>query len=108
MKKYKIRIEQIAEVESHLRATLSPVPPRPEFVKKLRHRLLDVSRPQIVLPKTNPKQHILLVFASIASGVFVVLTGIRTVLSIFGMLGLLRLIIRHGQEKRLTSEQLLG
>ena len=94
---------QVEQLESVLRAALKPVSPRLEFVARLRQRLDEEYRPVVTYPKENTFQLILLAAASLVSGIFLVLNGVRVVLSFMAALGFWREVRRQSNQKRLAT-----
>jgi len=84
----------LASVEDKLRASLRPVLPHPEFVQRLRTRLLD--RFQEPRTRTQPRKlhFALLGGAGLLSGSILVINGIRAGIAVLGLLGIL---VKFGQ-----------
>jgi hypothetical protein len=79
----KITPENIESLEAHLAETLRPVVPRKDFVQRLRDRIRLPERAEIVSRLTDWKR-LLLVFASVMSGMAIVITIVRALYYIVG------------------------
>ena len=76
------------KMEVLLASTLTPVLPNPEFIQELRIKLVGESEPKVLgLPQTT-FQTLLILTSILASSAILIFTGIRTVIAIFGSLGL--------------------
>ena len=80
----------IQELESNLREILQPVVPTTDFVADLKKSLLRYPRWKIALP--GMLKSIMLVSAGLFSGVIILVTGIRTIVTIVGTFKILRQI----------------
>ncbi len=90
-KQHTIDLEQI---ESRLAAAMQPVSPRAEFVSDLRARLLKsapnrASASQLNKPDRNTLPRGWLVAGGVAGGAVMLIIGLRGLLSIAGLIGLL-------------------
>jgi hypothetical protein len=94
---------EITDLEVLLDSTLQPVKPRPEYVNDLRKRLLDPTVPSITMPADKAGQYLILALASGIGGVFVVVMNLRAMLSFLSALGVLQLIKRQLEQKRVAS-----
>ncbi len=83
--------EELQRLESKLQLTLSTVIPRPEFVDGLRQNLMKQASEIELIPETRNStlQTGLLIASGIFGSIFVVLTGIRGLVSLVGVGGLL-------------------
>ncbi len=84
------RYFKLEPVERRLEELLQPVEPRPEFVSELRQKLVGEPKKQwlgLGMPKL---QTVLLVVGAIASAGFVLVAGIRAILTLLGTLGVLQ------------------
>jgi hypothetical protein len=77
-------MDDLDGLESSLAAAFQPVEPSPEFVRDLRHRLVNFPVP--VTPATDSKVplYIALTIASLLSGVAIVGIGIWIILALVG------------------------
>jgi hypothetical protein len=89
------------ELESYLDLMLTPVGLRQGFSRNLKGRLLNDF--PLVQSKTNIFQSMALAVASIFSIFMLVLTGIRAVIFLFSMFGLLRQVNGEMQQKRTVA-----
>jgi hypothetical protein len=89
------------ELESYLDLMLTPVGLRQGFSRDLKGRLLNDF--PLVQNKTNIFQSMALAVASIFSIFMLVLTGIRAVIFLFSMFGLLRQVNGEMQQKRTVA-----
>jgi hypothetical protein len=91
-KKKRILLERdLRELEKHLSAALTPVEPRPGFVKNLRIKLVGKESRRLLGLEPQKIQQGLLVVGGVLSLFVVVFTGIRAVLTLLSALGLLQL-----------------
>jgi hypothetical protein len=79
----KLSPENIESLEAHLAGTLRPVTPRKDFVQRLRNSIHLPERAEIVSRLTDWKR-LLLVFASVMSGMAIVITIARALYYVFG------------------------
>jgi len=97
-----IKREDVNEMEHLLKTTLQPVTPRSEYARKLRYRLLDHSVPTVeIYPKGRIHAAILIV-VGILSGLILLLTNGRAIISILSSLGILNYFKRQSELKRHT------
>lgn len=74
--------ENIDNIERMISSSLQRVEPRPEFVEKLRQRLTDPMSPSVRFTRRYSYQFILLVLATLLSGVIFFLTASRMIISL--------------------------
>lgn len=72
----------IDRIENVMHSSLQPVAPRPEFVEGLHRRLTDPKIPRVRFTRQYSSQFILLVIATILSGIVFVLTASRVIISL--------------------------
>ncbi|RPI86753.1 MAG: hypothetical protein EHM41_07360 [Chloroflexi bacterium] len=70
---------ELVEVEARLAKVLVPVEPNPDYVHNLKQRLLTSSDIAVERPSSGILRTIFFVFASLASGTFLVILGIKGV-----------------------------
>lgn len=100
--------EELQGLESKLQRILVPVVPRSEFVGGLRKRLLK-QVPEIELtvqPQNQALQTGLLITGGIVGGIFVVLTGVRGLVSLVGVIGLLVSWLKQNSQDSTTPSNL--
>ena len=88
-------------LETKLREYHQPIPPRTEFVTGLYNRLIttDISEAQHLLSGNTSKR--LLVAGGITGSVLLVITSIRGLISLLGVLGLLvQYLLRNGRRQQ--------
>jgi hypothetical protein len=90
------------EIEAMLKSTLQPVVPRPEFTQKLGHRLFDGSVPEIEINHQGKIQTIIWIGVGILSGLVLILTNGRAIISILSTLGIWNYFKRQITIKRRT------
>jgi hypothetical protein len=73
---------EIDRIEDVMHSSLQPVAPRPEFVEGLHQRLTDPMNPRVRFTRQYSAQFILLVLASVVSGVIFILTASRVIISL--------------------------
>ena len=91
------------KLEMQLKATLRPVSPRSEFVNDLRVRLSDREikiGPKILSMKISNS---LLVAGGIIGSVIMILTSIKGLISLIGMIGIVFRFITRESQRRQTS-----
>ena len=91
------------ELESSLRKILLPVDPSPDFVADLKTSLLRYPRWKIALP--GMLQSIMLVSAGLISGVMILVTGMRAIVTIFGTFKILRQFKTQVNKKQVSAIQ---
>ena len=93
----------LQELESNLRVILLPVVPSLDFVTDLKKHLLRYPRWKIALP--GMLKSIMLVGAGLISGVIILVTGIRAIVTIFGTFKILRQIKTQVNKKQVSATQ---
>lgn len=93
----------LQELESNLREILQPVVPTQDFVADLKKRLLRYPRWKIALP--GMLKSIMLVSAGLFSGVIILVTGIRAIVTILGTFKILRQIKTQVNKKQVSATQ---
>jgi hypothetical protein len=83
MRKQDLTPAQLAFLEGHLAGTLKPVQPPGDFIRRLRSRIQFPDRAYIV-DRLQDWRRLLVVFASVISGVLVVVTIARGLFYLFG------------------------
>ncbi len=84
----KERMSNLGEVETRLEEMFTPVMPRPDFVRDLRHRLMAQFTPKARAGMDN-QQTMLIIAASLLSFVMVLMVSLRALLAVLTSLGLL-------------------
>lgn len=69
-------------IEKMMVSSLQPVSPRPEFVEGLHRRLTDPMSPTVRFTRRFSSQFLLLVLATLLSGVIFFLTASRVIISL--------------------------
>lgn len=77
----------VERMERYLRSSFRPVAPRPDFVNELRSRLALESRR--FRSRTTLLQYVLLALATAVTSALVILAGVRAVITLLGVLGVL-------------------
>jgi hypothetical protein len=93
---------QLTELEAYLRASLQPIPVRPDFKASLYERLA------LALPHANPEQKegknpvqtILLTAAGIVSSLMIVAASIRAVVTLLGAIRAVRQVKEEMAQKQ--------
>lgn len=70
------------QIENVMHTSLQPVAPRPEFVKGLHQRLTDPMTPTVRFTRQYSSQFILLIIATVLSGIVFILTASRVIISL--------------------------
>jgi len=93
--------KQLVGIEDILNRIMVSVPPRPEYIAKLKNQLVAYSRE----PGTSTSNLAFLIFAGLISFVMVFLMGIRSMIVVIGAFGVLRQYRREIQAKQLVPSQ---
>ena len=99
---------ELQGLELKLENALSPVIPRPEFVAGLRKNLLQHT-PEIDLVPASQNQKLqtgILITGGVLSALAMIFTGVRGMVSIVGIIGLLISLIRQEAQKTPASSSL--
>jgi hypothetical protein len=96
--------DKLQEFELKLDYTLSSVEPRPEFVAELRKNLMQPNFEIDLVPESQNQrlQTGILLTGGILSVVFMVLAGVRGVISVIGTIGLLISFVRQNANETPT------
>lgn len=76
------QVSDFDAIEQLMVSSLQPVDPRPEFVRGLHRRLTDPMSPTVRFTRNYSTQFILLVIATVLSGVIFFLTASRVIISL--------------------------
>ena len=76
------QVSDFDAIEQLMVSSLQPVDPRPEFVKGLHKRLTDPMSPTVRFTRQYSTQFVLLVLATLLSGVIFFLTASRVIISL--------------------------
>lgn len=100
--------QDLQALEGRLQETLIPVAPRAEFVEGLRKSLLVQLSGVEISPKVQNQnlQTGLLVTGGIVGSIFVVLAGIRGIVSLFGVAALLISWLKTNEPQPSSSSEL--
>jgi hypothetical protein len=98
--------EELTSLEGLLDRTLQPVNARPEFMMSLRGKLVGGVETQTSKINLASVQRALLILGAVVSGFFMILTGIRSILSLIGALGILRQYTQRKKEEQTASIQM--
>lgn len=79
----KLSLENLESLEAHLAGTLRPVSPPKEFVQRLRNRIRLPERDEII-SRLRDWKRLFLVFASVMSGMVIVITLTRALYYMIG------------------------
>jgi ribose/xylose/arabinose/galactoside ABC-type transport system permease subunit len=93
----------LQELESNLREIFQPVVPTTDFVAGLKKSLLRYPRWKIALP--GMLKSIMLVSAGLLSGLIILVTGIRAIVTILGTFKILRQIKTQVNKKQVSATQ---
>ena len=93
----------LQELESNMREFFQPVGPSPIFVADLKKSLLRYPRWKIALP--GMLRSIMLVSAGLISGVMILVTGMRAIVTIFGTFKILRQFKTQVNKKQVSAIQ---
>jgi hypothetical protein len=101
--------QELIDLEMRLQETLVPVAPRAEFVEGLRRNLLiQFSGIELLAPadQNNNLQTGLLITGGILGGIFVVLAGVRGIVSLIGIVGLLISLLKQETQQPVSTSEL--
>jgi hypothetical protein len=73
---------ELNRIEDVMQTSLKPVAPRPEFVEGLHQRLTDPMNPRVRFTRQYSSQFILLVLATVLSGMVFIITASRVIISL--------------------------
>jgi hypothetical protein len=93
---------EVLRVERRLGDMLREVPPRQAFVSNLKNRLAKETMPR--RSNTQIVQYILLSLAGIVSGAMLMIAGIRAMVTLLGLLGILHQV---GQQRRRAVQPMM-
>lgn len=77
----------VVKMEHFLQTSFSPVAPRPDFVSGLKTRLAVESKK--VYSRSTVLQYVLLSLAGVVTSALLILAGVRAVVTLLGLLGIL-------------------
>lgn len=83
-------VSEINEIEKIMVSSLQPVNPRPEFVRNLHRRLTDPTSPTVRFTRKISTNFVLLILATILSGVIFFFTASRVIISLIKEFNLTR------------------
>jgi hypothetical protein len=75
-------VSELQAIEKLMVSSLQPVNPRPEFVEGLHQRLIDPMYPTVRFTRRYSSQFILLILATLLSGVIFFITASRVIISL--------------------------
>ena len=105
LKSNKSGLKKVDEIEYRLSSSLKPITPRTGYIENLHDRLTDTTRLQVTFDRNTPFRYLLLGIVSAVSFLLILVTTIRIVLSIIGILGLVRYVKRHKTREGLMPSQ---
>jgi len=76
------QVSDLQVIEQMMVSSLQPVNPRPEFVEGLHQRLTDPMSPTVRFTRRYSSQFILLILATLLSGVIFFITASRVIISL--------------------------
>ena len=79
----------LSRIESLLEESLHPVAPRPEFKRRLHTQVMSRFQPIQEEVQTVKQRRMWMVFASLIGGVLTIFMGVRFVMTLIAMIGLL-------------------
>ena len=100
--------DDLLALERRLQANLEPVTPRAEFISDLRFNLMHQNLKREPVPQKNqPWQDVFLVVSGIVGIGLALLTGVRGLVSLISVVGLLVSWFRQTQQKALVDSKLV-
>lgn len=76
------QVSDLQAIEQLMVSSLQPVNPRPEFVEGLHRRLTDPMSPTVRLTRRYSNKFILLIIATLLSGIIFFITASRVIISL--------------------------
>ena len=76
------QVSDLEAIEQLMVSSLQPVNPRPEFVEGLHRRLTDPMSPTVRFTRRFSSQFVLLILATLLSGVIFFITASRVIVSL--------------------------
>lgn len=92
-------------MESLLEDTLRPMAPRPEFKRRLHSQVMRQFQPIQEEVKTVKQRRMWMVFASLIGGVLTIFMGVRFVMTLIAMIGLLLQFRKQGESQQVVALQ---
>ena len=94
-------------LRARLQTTLVPVSPRKEFIQSIKKRLsrsypIPNLEPSLALQGNKTLQYLLLGLLTLVSGTLLLITGIRAVIALLGVLGILHQVNRQMEETQIA------
>jgi hypothetical protein len=78
----KASASEFDQIENAMHSSLQPVAPRPEFVEGLHQRLTDPMTPTVRFSRQYSSEFILLIIATVLSGIVFIITASRVIISL--------------------------
>ena len=91
------------DVEALLRATLTPVNPRPVYIKDLKTRIVHHQPSGLKVERPGQPHNMLFMLASIASSALLIITGVRMLLALVALFSGMRQVKRQAPRKTIPS-----
>jgi len=88
----------VMKMERYLQTSFSPVAPRPDFVNDLKSRLAQESKK--FYSRSTVMQYVLLSLAGVVTSVLLILAGVRAMVTLLGVLGILHQMRGQASAKR--------
>ena len=88
----------VVKMERYLQTSFTPVAPRSDFVSGLKTRLTDEGRK--FASRSTVLQYVLLSLAGVVTSVLLILAGVRAVVTLLGVLGILHQMRGQVGDKR--------
>ena len=95
------------DVEALLQATLTPVNPRPIYIKDLKSRIIHHQPSGLKIERPGQQSHLLILLASIVSSALLIITGIRVIFTLIALLGGMRQVKRQVPRKTVASSPMV-
>jgi hypothetical protein len=93
------RREDFTVLEARIESAFVPVPPRAEYVRELKQRLLSENDIEIAVTKPGGRQSIIWTAAGLLSGTLILVLGVRAVITLLNSRGFIQQIKNQMQPK---------
>ena len=90
-------------MERYLQTSFRPVAPRPDFVTDLKTRLTQESKR--FSSRSTVLQYVLLSLAGVLTSALLILAGMRAVVTLLGVLGILHQMRRHQMRTEMNDKR---
>ena len=93
----------LAGMEKLLQASLQPVEPRPEFKRRLHTQIIRQFQPVQDEVKAIKQRRVWMVSASLVGGVLTIFMGVRFVMTLIAMIGLILQFRKENENRQVVA-----